>query len=131
MSPHDGITDMCPTIDTSRPCSLTYHIYLLGPHPHSLEEMHVPFHGCYCSHPCLGLCCIRACSYKLPSSTYHGNSLQSLWFPQFLLRTHNPHVLVLQVIYALTCRTFQVLIALLLHTPKAMLVVAIWAWEDR
>src|SRR5229473_2587130 len=42
-------------------------------------------------------------------------SLQSLWVPQFLLRTHNPHVLVLQVIYALTCRTLQVLIALLLH----------------
>ncbi len=56
-------------------------------------------------------------------------SLQSLWVPQFLLRTHNPHVLVLQVIYALTCRTLQVLIALLLHTPRAMLVVAIWAWE--
>ena len=92
--------------------------------------MHVPFHGFYYSHPCLGLCCICARSYKLSSSpTYHGYSLQSSWVPQFLLRTHNPHVLVLQVIYALTCRTLQVLIALLLHTPRAMLVVAIWAWE--
>src|SRR5258707_12384815 len=117
---------ICPTIDTSRPCSPTYHIYLLGPHPRGLEEMHVPFHGFYYSHPCLGLCCIRAHSYKLSSSpTYRGYSLQSSWVPQFLLRTHNPHVLLLQVIYALTCSTFQVLIPLLLHTPIAMFIVAI------
>jgi hypothetical protein len=73
---HAGITDVCPTVDTSRPCLPTYHIYLLGPHPHGLEEMHVPFHGFYYSHPCLSLCCVCACLYKLFSSpTHYGYSL--------------------------------------------------------
>jgi hypothetical protein len=41
--PHDGIMDVCPAINTCRPYSLTYHVYLLDPHPHCSEEMHVPF----------------------------------------------------------------------------------------
>jgi hypothetical protein len=41
VSPHDCITYVYPAVDTSRPHSLTYHVYPLDLHSLDSEEMHV------------------------------------------------------------------------------------------
>jgi len=41
VSPHNCITGVSPAIDTSRPHSLSYHVYTLDPHPQDLRELRV------------------------------------------------------------------------------------------